>query len=81
MKYITKFGILIALIGCVSGLVLCTSNKCDFGTWDIPAFICGIVFCVLCLSWRGILTFLDDRFDVEYSKDKGLVVRENDSKK
>lgn len=80
MKYLTKLGIFLALLGCVCGLVLCTANKCDFGTWDIPAFIGGIAFCVLCLSWRGILTFLDDRFDIEYSKDKGLTVRENENK-
>lgn len=81
MKYITKFGIVLGLIGCVAGLILCAMHQVNFGTWDIPAFILGIVFCVLALSWRGVLTFLDDRFDIEYSKEKGLTVRENDGKK
>lgn len=81
MKYITKIGITVGLIGCVAGLILCATNRVDFGTWDIPAFIGGIVFCVLCLAWRGILTFIDDRFDIEYSKEKGLTVKENDDKK
>lgn len=80
MKYLSRLGAVIGLIGCIAGLVLCAANKCDFGTWDIPAFVVGIIFCVLCLSWRGILTFIDDRFDIEYTKDKGLSVRENDKK-
>lgn len=80
MKYLSRLAAIFGLIGCIAGLVLCAINRVDFGTWDIPAFIVGIIFCVLCLSWRGMVAFLDDRFDIEYSKDKGLSVRENDKK-
>lgn len=81
MKYLSRVGAIVGLIGCIAGLVLCAVNSIDFGTWDIPAFIVGIIFCVLCLSWRGILTFIDDRFDIEYSKDKGLTVKEDKKSK
>lgn len=76
MKHLTKLGIFLGLIGCVAGLILCAANKVNFGTWDIPAFVLGIVFCIVCLNWRGFLTFLNDNFEIEYSKDKGLSVRE-----
>lgn len=81
MKYLSRTGAIVGLIGCIAGLVLCAANRIDFGTWDIPAFIAGIIFCVLCLSWRGILTFIDDRFDIEYNKKDGLKVTEREGKK
>lgn len=80
MKYINKILVFIGLIGCVAGLILCAMNKVDFGTWDIPAFVIGIVFFGFMTTWRSILTFIDDRFDIEYSKDKGLTVKENKKK-
>lgn len=76
MKIITKLSILLGLIGCVAGLILCAANKVDFGTWDIPAFVCGIVFCIICMNWRGFLTFVNDNFEIEYTKEKGLSVKE-----
>lgn len=81
MKYINKVLIFLGLIGCITGLVLCAYNHIDFGTWDIPAFIVGIIFFGLMTMWRPILVFLDDRFDIEYTKDKGLTVKETKKKK
>lgn len=80
MKYINKILVFIGLLGCVSGLILCSMNKVDFGTWDIPAFIAGIVFFGLMTTWRSILTFIDDRFDIEYNKKDGLKLKEREGK-
>lgn len=81
MKYINKALILVGLLGCVVGLILCAYNHVDFGTWDIPAFVGGIVFFGALSMWRPILVFLDDRFDIEYNKKDGLKVTEREGKK
>lgn len=83
MKYITKLGVLIGLLGCTSGLIFSTLNKVNCGQWDIPCFIGGIVICLVIMNWRGFLSFLDERFEIEYTKDKGLSLKEskNDCKK
>lgn len=80
MKYVNKALILLGLIGCAAGLVLCAYNHIDFGTWDIPAFILGMIFFGVLATWRQILTFLDDRFDIEYTKKDGLKLKEREGK-
>lgn len=77
MKYITKIGLIIGLMGCIAGMVLCANNHIDFGTWDIVAFIGGIAFFGILLTWRPILTFLIEHFDIEYTKDGGFKITED----
>ena len=77
MKYITKIGLVIGLIGCIAGLILCAINHIDFGTWGIVAFVAGIMFFGILLSWRPILTFLTNNFNIEYTKEGGLKITED----
>lgn len=76
MKWLTKIGLIIGLLGCVAGLILCAINHIDFGTWGIVAFVVGIVVFGLLLSWRGLLTYLKENFDIEYSKKDGFKITE-----
>lgn len=77
MKYITKFGLIIGLIGCIAGLIVCAINHIDFGTWGIVAFLAAIALCLILLCWRPILTFLTRNFDIEYTKDGGFKITED----
>jgi hypothetical protein len=76
MKWLTKIGLVMGLLGCVAGLILCAINHVDFGTWGIVAFVAGIVVFGLLLSGRAIISYLKDNFDIEYSKKDGLKLRE-----
>lgn len=76
MKWLTKIGLVMGLLGCVAGLILCAINHADFGTWGIVAFVAGIVIFGLLLSGRAIISYLKDNFDIEYSKKDGLKLRE-----
>lgn len=76
MKWLTKIGLVIGLLGCVAGLILCAINHVDFGTWGIVAFVAGIVIFGVLLSGRAIISYLKDNFDIEYSKKDGLKLRE-----
>jgi hypothetical protein len=76
MKWLTKIGLVLGLLGCVAGLILCAINHVDFGTWGIVAFVAGIALFGLLLSGRAIISYLKDNFDIEYSKKDGLKLRE-----
>ena len=77
MKYLTKIGLIIGLMGCIAGLVLCAINHIDFGTWGIVAFVAGIVFFGFLLTWRSMLTYLKENFDIEYNKKDGFKITED----
>lgn len=76
MKWLTKIGLVLGLLGCVAGLILCAINHVDFGTWGIVAFVAGIALFGLLLSGRAMISYLKDNFDIEYSKKDGLKLRE-----
>lgn len=76
MKWLTKIGLVLGLLGCVAGLILCAINHVDFGAWGIVAFVAGIALFGLLLSGRAIISYLKDNFDIEYSKKDGLKLRE-----
>lgn len=76
MKWLTKIGLIIGLMGCVAGLVLCAINHIDFGTWGIVAFVAGIAFFGFLLTWRSMLTYLKENFDIEYNKKDGFKITE-----
>lgn len=80
MKYLNKLITTLGLLGCIAGLVLCAYNHVDFGTWDIPAFMVGIVFFGILSVWRPILTWIDNNFDIEYTKEGGWKVKETKDK-
>ncbi len=79
MKYITKIGLIIGLLGCIAGLIFCAVNHVEFGTWGVVAFVAGMALFGILLSWRSILTYLKDNFNIEYSKKDGFkITEEND---
>lgn len=80
MKYLTKIGLILGLLGCVAGLILCAINHVEFGTWGIVAFVAGIVAFGILLSWRGVISYLKENFDIEYSKQDGFKLKEQNEK-
>lgn len=76
MKWLTKIGLIIGLLGCVAGLILCAINHIEFGTWGVVAFVAGIVVFGFLLSWRGLITYLKENFNIEYSKKDGFKITE-----
>ena len=80
MKYLTKIGLILGLLGCIAGLILCAINHVDFGAWGVVAFVAGMVLFGLMLSWRGIISYLKENFDIEYSKKDGFKLKEQNDK-
>ena len=72
MKYLTKIGLILGLLGCIAGLILCVANHTDLGAWDIPAFVAGIVIFGVLL----VAPWFIKQFDIEYSKKDGLKITE-----
>lgn len=81
MKYINKLIAFIGMLGCIAGLILSITHEVELGSWGISSFILGIVFFGIMSSWRGILTWFDNNFDIEYNKAEGLKVKEREGKK
>lgn len=76
MKYITKIGLIIALLGSIAALIVGEIYNANFGTWGFVGLIAVIALCLILLSFKPLLTFLKDNFDIEYSKKDGFKITE-----
>ena len=72
MKYLTKIGLIIGLLGSIAGLIICSVNHTEMGSYGVVAFVASIVLFGLLL----ILPWLLKQFDIEYSKKDGLKITE-----
>ncbi len=76
MKYITKIGLIIGLLGCIAALIVGEIYNADFGTWGVVAIVALAALCLIILA----LPWVTKKFNIEYSKEHGLKITEDDNK-
>lgn len=78
MKYISKIGLMLVIFGCIAALIVGEIYNTDFGTWGLVGLIVIMALCLILLSFRSVLTFLKDNFNIEYSKKDGFKITEEE---
>lgn len=76
MKHISKIALTLTIFGCIAALIVGEIYNADFGTWGIVAIIAFAALCLILLA----LPYLTKKFKIEYSKESGLKITEEDDK-
>ena len=77
MKYITKITLALIMFGCIAALIVGEVHNVEFGTWGVVAIVALIALCLIIMA----LPWITKNFKIEYSKEHGLKITEEDDNK
>lgn len=74
MKHISKIALTLTMFGCIAALIVGEIYNADFGTWGVVSIAAIIALCLIILA----LPWITKKFKIEYSKENGLKITEEE---